>query len=188
MKHITLLHDKKDVTPCTFCTKHDKLFRAAVVNDLWELKEFFTQRRAELTDDAKMQTSSAANVEINFYSATGNSVPELSMGDAEHFIHCLDSMLEILEGSKTKGLLEIQESSAMLERVAQSLSRKLQQAQYQNQVVAESEQSLSVMDAVIEQDQQALEALTRRARFLTQSLKASMAELFPNRDIILTMV
>jgi len=142
----------------------------------------------ELTEDEKLQTSTASNTAIDFFGATDNRMPELTIADAERFIHLIEAMIEVLESSRTKGLLEIQESSHTLERVAQTLSRKLQQAQYQDQVVISNEQSLKAMDSVLQEDQQILDSLTQRASFLVQSLKSSLTEIFPNRDIYLTMV
>lgn len=167
---------------------HDGTLRAAVVDELWELKDFFGQRAAEAAEDARLQASCAGNTATDFYAATGHARPALDAARAEQYARALDAMLDVLEGARTRRLLELQDSAHTRARLAHAIARKQQQAAYQEQRVRECEAGAAAADAAAADHARALEHATQRARQLVDDLHASLAELFPHRDVFITGV
>lgn len=165
---------------------HDATLRTAFVDDLWELKDFFAQRAAETAEDARLQASCAGNTATDLYAATGHARPVLAAARAEHFARALDAVLDVLEGARTRRLLELQDSAHTRARLAHAIARKAEQAAHQDARARECEAGATAADAAAAEQKQALERATQRAHQLVQDLQASLTELFPHRDVFIT--
>ena len=164
---------------------HDKLLRVALVNELWEIKEFLAQRRAEQAESTQKQMMLSANTAVDYFAAAGHIVPALE--HAEQHQHTVETLLHALEGTQARRLLEVLESARVREAVARRLANMRASAEKQQQSMDAHRQCLADMDSTIAEHRSQLDVIAARARFLTQAIRKDLEAMFPNRDITILL-